>query len=117
MAVLLASQFTMVLDAILYAYAFMVSGLFIPTLAAYFWDKGSSSGAMMSMLGGGTLTLLLQFKVFALPEKVQGWGFDTSLYGIAFSLLLFLVFSFLMPDEKAELAEEENENMPELAEN
>jgi SSS family solute:Na+ symporter len=117
MAVLLASQFTMVLDAILYAYAFMVSGLFIPTLAAYFWDKGSSSGAMMSMLGGGTLTLLLQFKVFALPEKVQDWGFDTSLYGIAFSLLLFLVFSFLMPDEKAELAEEENENMPELAEN
>ena len=44
LAVLMASRFTTVLDAILYAYAFMVSGLFVPTLGAYFWRRSSSKG-------------------------------------------------------------------------
>lgn len=97
LSVLLASQFTKVLDAILYAYAFMVAGLFIPTLGAYFWDKGSSKGAMASMLGGGSLTLLLQFKVVNLPERLASIGFDASLYGIALSAILFVSLSYLLP--------------------
>jgi SSS family solute:Na+ symporter len=104
-AVILAWQFTTVLDAILYAYAFMVSGLFIPTLGAYFWARGSSAGAMASMIGGGTLTLLLQFKVIAMPAAIASYKFDASLFGIGLSLLLYLVFSFAIPDpEKVEEA-------------
>ena len=41
-AMVLASGFEKVLDAILYVYAFMVSGLFVPTLAAFFWPKCTS---------------------------------------------------------------------------
>lgn len=110
LAVSLAAQFTTVLDAILYAYAFMVGGLFIPTLGAYFWPKGSSSGAMAGMLGGGLITLLLQLQIISLPESVATWGFDPSLYGIFSSTLLYVGFSLALPDkkeqERSEAAEE-----------
>ena len=48
-----------VLDAILLAYAFMVSGLFVPTLAGLFWPRASSAAALASMLAGGGTAVLL----------------------------------------------------------
>ena len=97
-AVVLAAQFTTVLDAILYAYAFMVSGLFIPTLGAYFFRWGTSAGALAGMLGGGGLTLLLMTRAVSLPEAVAAWGFDFSLYGIALSAILYAVVSLTVPE-------------------
>lgn len=38
-AAVLAARFTTVLNAILYTYSFMVSGLFVPTAGALFWKK------------------------------------------------------------------------------
>jgi SSS family solute:Na+ symporter len=101
LSVVLAAQFTMVLDAILYAYAFMVAGLFIPTLGAFFWPKGSSTGALAAMVGGGTLTLLLLLKAIELPAGIAAIGFDPAIYGILFSLLLYLLGTLLFPDTKA----------------
>jgi len=58
-SVSLALALPRVLDAILLAYAFMVSGLFVPTLAALLWPRASASAALASMLvGGGTAVLL-----------------------------------------------------------
>ncbi len=94
-AVVLASQFTKVLDAILYAYAFMVSGLFIPTLGAFFWKRGTSTGALFAMAGGGGLTLLLMTKVIALPGWLWIAGLDFSAYGIGISAILYIVVSLL----------------------
>jgi SSS family solute:Na+ symporter len=101
-AVILAAQFTKVLDAILYAYSFMVSGLFIPTLGAFFWKRGTSAGALAGMLGGGTITLLLMTKVVELPQWLV-WSvnnadgtvtaLDYSFYGIAVSAILYVSVS------------------------
>jgi SSS family solute:Na+ symporter len=99
LAVILAAQFTMVLDAILYAYAFMVSGLFIPTLGAYFWKKSSSTGALTAMLGGGIVTLLLLTNTVSLPQQLAQIGFDATLYGIFCSAILFITVSLLFPDK------------------
>ena len=85
LALLLASAFDTVLDLILHAYAFMVSGLLVPTLGAYFWKRSRSEGALTSMAGGGGLTLYLTFTETSLP-----WGLDPSLFGIALSLVLFV---------------------------
>jgi SSS family solute:Na+ symporter len=94
-AIVLASRFTMVLDAILYAYAFMVSGLFVPTLGAYFWRKRSSVGAFWGMLSGGVLTLTLIIFNTNLPL-----GLDATFYGILLSAIVFLSVSLLCPDRK-----------------
>ncbi len=54
-----------VLDAIMLAYAFMVSGLFVPTVAALAWKRATPAGAFWSMLaGGGTAVVLNAFPVF-----------------------------------------------------
>jgi SSS family solute:Na+ symporter len=100
-AVTLAIQFTTVLDAILYAYAFMVSGLFVPTLGALFWKRHTSAGAFWAILCGGGTTLLLQSKLIRLPQFVERIGFSMSLYGILVSLLVFVTVSLVtQPNRK-----------------
>jgi SSS family solute:Na+ symporter len=87
-AILIASQFSMVLDAILQAYAFLVSGLFVPTLGAYFWPRSTSQGAFWGMLAGGTTTLILLLT--GLPSPL---GLDPSFWGILVSALFFVPVS------------------------
>ena len=99
-AVIIASQFKTVLDAILYAYAFMVSGLFMPTLGAYFWKKSSSIGALAGMVSGGVITLLLLTKLINLPLKLATLKLDASVYGILTSAVIFILFSLSFPDKK-----------------
>ncbi len=94
-AVVLASRFTKVLDAILYAYSFMVSGLFIPTLGALFWKKSSSTGALAAMAGGGGLTLTLLVMGPELP-----WGLDPTAFGMSLSLCLFIPLSLAFPEKR-----------------
>lgn len=99
-AIVIASRFSTVLDAILYAYSFMVSGLFIPTLGAFFWRRASTAGAFCGMLAGGTVTLLLEIGVLRLPAGICRWGLDTTFYGIVCSAAVFVVISLLFPDRK-----------------
>ena len=98
-AVIIAAQFNTVLNAILYAYAFMVSGLFVPTLGAYFWKKASSAGALAGMLTGGILTLLLLTKFLTLPDCIAKLQLDASVYGILSSAVTFIGVSILWPDK------------------
>ncbi len=100
-AVLLAAQFETVLSAILYAYAFMVSGLFVPTLGAYFWSRGSSAGALAGMLAGGTTTITLMVLALAFPDTLGTWELDFSVYGIGASFLCYAAFSLLVPDRSS----------------
>ncbi len=88
---LLASWFTSVLDIVLQSYAFMVSGLLVPTLAAYFSKRPSTAGALVSMLGGGGLTLTLIFLKTPLP-----YGLDPTLFGIGAAVVLYFLTKKLM---------------------
>ncbi len=99
-AVVIAAQFEKVLTAILYAYGFMVAGLFIPTLGAYFWKRSSRAGALGGMLSGGILTILLQTRVLALPKVWQNIGLDPSFYGIILSAVVFVMLTLAFPDHK-----------------
>lgn len=60
LALLIASIMENVLSLMLYSYAFMVSGLFVPIVGALFWKKSSPTGALWGMLTGGAVTALLQ---------------------------------------------------------
>lgn len=86
LALLLASSFTTILDLILNAYAFMVSGLFIPTVAAYFLKKKDPNAALLSMIFGGVTTLsLIGFKTKVI------YGIDPSVIGIGISFIVYLI--------------------------
>jgi len=77
-----------VLDLMLYSYAFMVSGLFIPVLAALFHKNPSSSGAFWAMILGGSTTLGLTVSQLELPLHL-----DPNIFGISISLITYLFLS------------------------
>jgi len=87
---LIAREFTTVLDLILHSYSFMVAGLFIPTLGAYFWKRSQPLAALISMIGGGSITLIL---IFTSYEPIR--GLDPTVYGITVSAILFISISIL----------------------
>ena len=98
LSVIVAAQFISVINAVLYAYAFMVSGLFVPTLGAFFWKRGSSAGAMAGMLAGGITTLLLLTNIIVLPKILAALGLYAGLYGIFCSAVAYVSISILFPD-------------------
>ncbi|WP_372638587.1 sodium:solute symporter [Fodinibius sp.] len=115
-ALLVASMMTNVLDLMLYSYAFMVSGLFVPVVGAFYWDNSSSTGAIGAMMLGGGTTLILQLlledivlNVQKIPffdfnqvvlgiEKLPA-GLDANVFGISVSIIMFVTLSLLFPDQ------------------
>lgn len=86
LALLLASAFHSVLDIVLQAYGFMVSGLLVPTLIAYFSKKTDATAATVSMLGGGGFTLVAILAKISLPL-----GLDPTVFGLTLSAILYYV--------------------------
>lgn len=83
-----------VLELMLYSYAFMVSGLFVPVVGALFWKKSNVNAAFWSMLLGGVTTISLilsENKLFfgiSLPQDL-----DANIFGISISLITFIGLS------------------------
>ncbi|KAA3653544.1 MAG: sodium:solute symporter family protein, partial [Calditrichaeota bacterium] len=96
LTLLIASSFSTVLEIILHAYAFMVAGLFVPTLGAYFWKKSDATAALIAMIFGGGITLVLIF-----TELQIWWGLDASIVGIFLSALLFISISLIKDKAKS----------------
>lgn len=76
-ALWLATMMTNVLDLMLYSYAFMVSGLFVPIIGALFWKRRSSVAAFWAMLIGGAVTVILQ------AGMLTATGPETDMVGLA----------------------------------
>ncbi|MDZ7722530.1 MAG: sodium:solute symporter family protein [candidate division KSB1 bacterium] len=87
---IIANSYTTVLSIILHAYSFMVAGLFIPTVMAYFSKYKSSRAALVSMFGGGGFTLILIFTSFGMP-----WNLDASVWGLLLSAFLYAIVMFI----------------------
>lgn len=90
LAIFLATKMQNVLDLMLYSYAFMVSGLFVPVLGFLFLKKPSAKAAMYSMLLGGGTTLALILTEVALP-----FGLDANFFGITVSAITFIMIQSL----------------------
>jgi solute:Na+ symporter, SSS family len=96
-ALILASAMENVLELMLYSYAFMVSGLLVPIIGAFYWKKSSSAGAFWAMLfGGGTTLTLIAIKT-ELPL-----GLDPNIFGMTLSLIVFIAVSLLFPGKQNE---------------
>jgi SSS family solute:Na+ symporter len=92
LALILALKMENVLELMLYSYAFMVSGLFIPLLGAFFGKRKNALAAIWSMMVGGTTTLILTEVNVELPL-----GLDPNIFGISASLVVFLLLTYLFP--------------------
>lgn len=100
LSLILATQMDEVLELMLLSYSFMVSGLFIPLIAALFFKKPSALAAWWTILIGGSTTLSLEIlkmnKLLDLPLDI-----NPNFFGISLS---FLVYFFISKMEKNELS-------------
>ncbi|UKN02603.1 sodium:solute symporter family protein [Paracrocinitomix mangrovi] len=89
-AILLAMLMTEVLEMMLYSYAFMVSGLFVPVIGMLVLKKPSSTAAISAMIVGGLttviITVFLKLENSSLPYKL-----DPNLVGIISSAIIFII--------------------------
>ena len=88
-ALLLASVMPSVLDLMLHSYAFMVSGLFVPVIAALFVKNARPASAFWAMLLGGGTTITLIAGDWPLPLDL-----DPNIFGITLSFISFSLINF-----------------------
>jgi len=86
LSLLLASYMTNVLELMLYSYAFMVSGLFVPILVALYGKRPDSLAAMFAMVSGGTTTVVLVVSNINLP-----FDLDANIFGISTSAIVYYI--------------------------
>ncbi|MEX2601715.1 MAG: sodium:solute symporter family protein [Balneolaceae bacterium] len=98
-ALLLAYSMENVLDLMLYSYAFMVSGLFVPVIGALYWARSTPQAAMTAMIVGGSVTLGLQ--LFVGSEQLP-YQLDPNLFGITASAISFIMVTIMTSDHKSE---------------
>ncbi|MBN1300907.1 MAG: sodium:solute symporter family protein [Melioribacteraceae bacterium] len=89
LSLLLASSMQNVLELMLYSYAFMVSGLFIPLIGAFYWKYSNSNSALWAMILGGGTTIALIALDADLPLQL-----DANIYGIAISAVAYFGIGF-----------------------
>lgn len=104
-ALLLALKMTNVLDLMLYSYAFMVSGLFVPVLVALYVKNKSTPAAIIAMIFGGGTTVALSETGINLPYEI-----DPNVFGIATSALLYIIFSLIYKNNRIREPENTNTN-------
>jgi len=87
-AVWMAMSLTEVLSLMLYSYAFMVSGLFVPLIGGLFFGIRNRYAAISSMVAGGGTTLVLLLLSVELP-----FSLDANIFGIAAGFIVFILIS------------------------
>jgi len=95
LAVLLAAKMTNVLNLMLYSYAFMVSGLFIPVLGALYLKRRDPRAALASMILGGGTTISLIILETPLPFEL-----DPNIFGISISAFTFFTLNKILLNQK-----------------
>jgi len=89
-ALLIALKMPNVLELMLHSYTFMVSGLFVPVIAALIKTHNNPAAAFWSMIAGGGMSLSL---IILNPELP--FGLDPIIFGISSSLAVFLLVAML----------------------
>ncbi|MBN1185241.1 MAG: sodium:solute symporter family protein [Bacteroidales bacterium] len=89
LAITIALKMQNVLELMLLSYSFMVSGMIVPVIAALFTKRPNAKAALISMIAGGTTTLMLILSQLDLPSKL-----DPNIFGIFVSFMTYLIVVF-----------------------
>lgn len=84
-----------VLDSMLLAYKFMVSGLFIPTLAGILFKRVSAAAALLSIIIGGVTSIILELDMFSM---LNPWD-DSILVALPLSLIAIIIGTLIWPSD------------------
>jgi SSS family solute:Na+ symporter len=86
-----------IFDVLLLAFAIFVSGVFVPTMAAIFWKRATSQGAVLSSIAASVLVVILYG--LKLSGNLPTW-IEPIIVSILVSLILMVSVSVLTYDPK-----------------
>ena len=89
LALTIALKMQNVLELMLLSYSFMVSGMIVPVIAALFTKRPNANAAFLSMIAGGTTTLVLILLKLNLP-----YALDPNIFGIFVSFVMYIAVVF-----------------------
>ena len=96
LAIYIALKLPSVLDLMIHSYSVMVSGLFVPVMAALFFRRCSSVAALWSIVIGGGTTLFLILSNFDLPFQL-----NANVFGITASFITIIILSVFIPTKRS----------------
>lgn len=85
-----------IIDVLVYSYTMYSAGVFIPVIGGVLWKKGTSQGALASLIGGSIVALL------GILTDINVFGVPVEIYAALVSLVIFIVVSLVTYKEQAD---------------
>ncbi|MBC7109144.1 MAG: sodium:solute symporter family protein [Methanomassiliicoccales archaeon] len=85
---------SVIVDVLMFSFSFRAAGIFVPYLMSHYWDKGSKVGSFLAILVGSLVVGLEALGWVSFGK----WG--SVIPGIILSFIVFVVFSYLVPDKE-----------------
>ena len=98
-SLIVAVMATSIIDLLMFSFTLRAAGAFFPYVFGHYWKRASHAGAMASLIIGGIVSVLFERKWIP-GLTFFGWEEQPVIPGLVCALIVFLIFSFVMPNKK-----------------
>jgi len=108
-SLIVAMSATSIIDLLMFSFTLRAAGAFFPYVFGHYWKKSSSAGTIASLIVGSVVSLIFEKKLIP-GLTFFGWERQAVIPGLVCALIVFVIFSLLMPPktETVEFVIEEN---------
>ncbi|MFV0504701.1 MAG: sodium:solute symporter [Lachnospirales bacterium] len=93
-----AMNATSIINLLMFSFTLRAAGAFFPYVMGHYWKKASPAGALAALIVGGIVSVAYE-RIDGL--KFFGWEQQTVIPGLVSALIVFIIFSILMPPKNA----------------
>lgn len=98
-SLIVAVMATSIIDLLMFSFTLRAAGAFFPYVFGHYWKRASHAGAIASLIIGGIVSVLFERKWIP-GLTFFGWEEQPVIPGLVCALIVFLIFSFVMPNKK-----------------
>ncbi|HOJ82306.1 MAG TPA: sodium:solute symporter family protein [Acetomicrobium flavidum] len=102
-SLIVAIMATSIIDLLMFSFTLRAAGAFFPYVFGHYWKRASHAGAIASLIIGGIVSVLFERKWIP-GLTFFGWEEQPVIPGLVCALIVFLIFSFVMPNKKESVA-------------
>lgn len=95
-SLIVALMATSIIDLLMFSFTLRAAGAFFPYVFGHYWKKASAAGTIASLIVGSVVSLIFERKM--IPDlTLFGWEQQPVIPGLVSALIVFVLFSLLMP--------------------
>jgi len=103
-----AMNATNIINLLMFSFTLRAAGAFFPYVLGHYWKKASAAGTIAALIVGSVVSLVFE-KNYIPGLKFFGWEQQAVIPGLVCALVVFIIFSLIMPpkEETLELSVDE----------